>query len=247
VTVALRTGFQGLRPGFATAGGGAAFPTPNTKSLLFSTDFAENTTPSFLTLGTAGTGAGVFTGDVAQPGIANLRASAVADRASLATNIASLTYDPTSRLYTRFRVQVPTLSTLAVEQFIFRIGFGDNNAGDQVDGAYIEWDTGVNANVQCKTASNSVRTQVDAGAPGAWTAGSWHDVDILGNSASIAFAFDGITVATITTNIPNSSARVFGAMAHIIKVAGATQRAVLMDYWLAEAIFDTARGVGLAA
>lgn len=223
----------------------AGYPTPSSRAVLWDADFCDTSLASTVFQSSlAGTGVNVLTLDTVNPGVLSQRVSAVADRASHQTSPTGLTFDGSLRLLCRFRIRVPVLSTGA-DQFILREGFGDTTSGDQVDGAYIEWDASVTANVQCKTAANSVRTTVDSGV--AWVANTWHDVTILGNATSVLFYLDGVLVASISTNIPAGAARAFGGNGHSIKIVGATQRLVDIDYHLGLALFDAARGVPLEA
>lgn len=112
-----------------------------------------------------------------------------------------------------------------------RIGWGDNDFADHVDGVYFEYDGTVSANWLCKTAGSSTRTSVDSGV--AVGALSWYTLAIEVNAAGTEakYYINGTLVATITTNIPtNFSFQKTSHGAWIVKTLGTTARFVYIDY-----------------
>lgn len=145
-------------------------------------------------------------------------------------------------------VNVTTLST-SVEGFAFLSGFIDVlSAVNQVDGVYFLYDergssTGstASANWQCVTSSNSVRTFTTTTT--AVGANTWVllRIEINAAASSVVFKIDGNTVATHTTNIPNTTGRETGFGWLIMKSVGTTARTVDLDYLSVISALTTAR------
>lgn len=138
------------------------------------------------------------------------------------------------------RVRVPILST-ATERFAFRVGFGDVDTGDMVDGLYFEYDESVSANWRCKSANNSARTTVDSGV--AVAINTWYVLEVFlsAGGTTATYYINNSLVATITTNIPTASGRDTGVGFWLIKSAGTTARTILLDYLGARQKYNTAR------
>lgn len=130
-----------------------------------------------------------------------------------------------------FRSALETLSD-GTNTYTIRIGFLDNHAGVPVDGAYFRYTHGTNSGKwQAVTVSNSAETAEDTGITADIT--TFHIFKIVANSAAsqIDFYIDGVKTNDITTNIINSASRLTGQVATIEKTAGATARALYVDYY----------------
>jgi hypothetical protein len=126
---------------------------------------------------------------------------------------------------------IPLLSTVG-EEYITRLGFGDNYAGDHNDGVYFEYDRLTNVNWLMCAANGGVRTKTDTGV--AVAAGGWIRLKVVVNTAgtSAAFYIDGVYVGAVVANLPAGGA-VFTNMILIVKSAGVTARAINIDWcWL---------------
>lgn len=112
---------------------------------------------------------------------------------------------------------VATLST-GTNTYTLRIGMGDTQAADEVNGVYVEYTNGVNSgNWQFKTANASSRTTSNSSV--AVTTG-WHNLTITINAAatSISYLMDGVSLGTaIATNIPTA---VISPFIDIVRSAG---------------------------
>jgi len=105
-------------------------------------------------------------------------------------------------------VKVNTPSA-ASPRYILRVGFGDTDGSDQVNGAYFEYSDNINSgNWVYKTAATSSRTTSNSSTP---VTSAYHNLQIVVNAAasSIAFSVDGVSLGAITTNIPTSSVTPF--------------------------------------
>ena len=123
----------------------------------------------------------------------------------------------------RFKVQIPTLST-AAQEYIAHCGFFDDLAGaDATDGAYFYYDRLTDGNFwTLKTASNSSRTKTVTAV--AVTAGQWYNMEIFVNAAAnlAQFFIDGTLVKAETATIPSGAGRQTGWSFGGVKSAGGT-------------------------
>ena len=128
-------------------------------------------------------------------------------------------------------INIPILSTVG-EEYILRVGFGDTNNTDFVDGAYYEYDRLTSNNWSVCAASNSARTKTDSG----YAVGTgWVRLKIVVNAlgTGISFFRNNILVNILGTNIPTGAGRELTAMFQIVKSAGTTPRILYVDWaWL---------------
>lgn len=123
--------------------------------------------------------------------------------------------------------------------YTMRLGFGTSVSGDHTDGAYFEY-SNANANWLCKTAKASTRTTTTTST--AFVAGFTKlRIEVNAAATSVEFFVAGVSVATITTNIPNTSSIFMGIIQSIIKSAGTSNRNLVMDYVLYQNTFTTTR------
>jgi|GEM_PF-2048779 hypothetical protein len=100
--------------------------------------------------------------------------------------------------------KIVNLST-GTNRYTIRIGMGDTNGADQVNGCYFEYSDNINSgNWNIKTASASTRTTTSSST--AVTTG-WHNAQISINAAasSVTFTMDGVSLGSIATNIPTTA------------------------------------------
>lgn len=127
---------------------------------------------------------------------------------------------------------LPNLSD-AIQNFVFRFGFGDQTTGaDFVDGAYFEYNSGLNTNWLVKTASNSARSSTPSLV--AVTANNWIKLRVLINQdgTEAQFFINNALVHTEISNIPLGNARRLGPTFVISKTIGTTARLLHNDYVL---------------
>lgn len=119
--------------------------------------------------------------------------------------------------YFKGRFTIDSYGTVT-DPFTVRFGYGDNTtAADANDGMYFRFvANGSNLNWECVTSTTSVRTAVDSGV--VVTLNNFQVFEIFAVSGTVQFAINGVTVATITTNVP-STGNLFGAEGIIIKTA----------------------------
>lgn len=136
-------------------------------------------------------------------------------------------------------VQIPTLSTTGVEQFVFRFGLmAGSAAGDAADGVYFEYDASVSTTLRFCAASASVRTKVDTGitvTAGSWLRGSWTKDE--GGTIYTPYV-GGVAGPTVNTNIPSV---LVGPTAKLEKSVGTTARTALIDWFGHVQTFSTPR------
>ena len=130
-------------------------------------------------------------------------------------------------------VYIDSLSTVG-EEYILRLGFGDNLNADFVDGVYFEYDRlGSGNNWFLCSSSNSARTKVDSTIPVG--AAGWIRLKIIVNAnASIADMYINNSLCYhLNTNIPSGSGRELTSLIQLVKSAGTTPRTVRVDWiWL---------------
>lgn len=124
-------------------------------------------------------------------------------------------------------VQVPTLSD-GTNTYTLYMGFGNSSgAGEFTDGAYFVYSHGINSgNWRASTANSSTRTTLDSAVA---VDTDYHLLTIDMNAAgnSVEFFVDGVSIGTITTNIPSSGN---GIILKIEKSVGTTTRTLSTDY-----------------
>lgn len=131
---------------------------------------------------------------------------------------------------------IPTLSN-STERYQLLVGFFDNQSGvNQTDAVYFLYDEGgvssgsaASANWQMVTASNSTRSFTTSGTA---VSTGVNTLQIVINSAgtSVTFYIGGVTVGTITTNIPTGAGRETGFGWQLIKSIGTAARTTAIDY-----------------
>lgn len=137
-------------------------------------------------------------------------------------------------------VQIPDLSD-GTETYSFRIGFIDSATADATDGVYFEYDTGQSANWRICAANNGSRSKTTTSV--AVAADAWINLRIVVNAAgtSAEFFVNGVSVGTISAQIPATAGRLTGPGAMILKSAGSTNRAVWIDWVWSRILFTTPR------
>ena len=115
-------------------------------------------------------------------------------------------------------IKIPTLAT-ATEDYVIRVGLGTSTSADHANGVYFEYDRSQSVNWRLKTANQSTRTVVTTST--AVAAGSWIKLGWVANSAgsSVEYFVNGVSVGTITTNIPTTTGQGCGGNFQISAVA----------------------------
>lgn len=136
---------------------------------------------------------------------------------------------------------IDTLSTSG-ERYAIRNGFIDSGIGESSNALYFRYDSEVNGG-RWEAVSRDAGAETAADTGVAPSAGTYQLFDIETNAAgtSVDFKINGATVATITTNLPDS-ADAFGYGIFALKSVGTTAvLTYIVDYWEFEQQFTTPR------
>lgn len=129
-------------------------------------------------------------------------------------------------------VAIPTASD-GTNRFTLRMGLGDSASAESVDFIGFRYTDNVNGGKwQAVTRKNSVETAVDTGQIIESPTPAWHKWGFRVNTAgtSVVFLIDGVTVATISTNIPTGSSRKLTYLpGFILKSLGTAARSFYVD------------------
>ena len=132
------------------------------------------------------------------------------------------------KMYFAGRVYVPALSD-GTDRYGFRVGFGDSDWGEMVDGVYFEYDH-TDTHWKCVCAASSTRTKFTTTVTVAALTFYNLGVEINAAGTEAKFYINDTLVATITTNIPTASYQRTAMGAWIVKTLGSTARAAYIDY-----------------
>lgn len=135
-------------------------------------------------------------------------------------------------------IYIEDLSTVG-EEYIDRIGFGYTVGGDQVNGAYFEYNRLTSTNWVIKTADGGTITSTTTST--SVVEDSWIKLKIVVNAdaSQVDYFVNGSNVGNITTNIPTTNQT--SVIYQIIKSAGSTSRTLIADYFNLAQVFTTAR------
>jgi len=127
----------------------------------------------------------------------------------------------------KFYVQVPVLSN-ATQRFQWRAGFGDSPSADFTNGIYFEYDDSQSLNWRIKTANSGTRTITNTST--VVTAGAWVRLGISTSNGSLfTFFINGVSVGTISTNIPTVG---LSPIMQMVSSVGTTSKQVWVDYFV---------------
>lgn len=135
-------------------------------------------------------------------------------------------------------VYITTLSNVT-DTFGIAIGFGDTlSAMAQANGVYFSYDQANSTFWRINTAASSVRTTTDTSVT--VTAAQWYHLKAIKASGSTTWTFyiDGVSVGTISTNVPTAAV---GPLIVNAKSAGSTSRDVRVDAFRSYIAFDSVR------
>ncbi|HUR99863.1 MAG TPA: hypothetical protein VMZ26_17500 [Pyrinomonadaceae bacterium] len=192
----------------------------------------------------AGTNLSFGTGDTEDrskhPGIALIDQNAATS--SFITRMGSIQYTPgNGELFVEWVIKIETLSD-ATTNYTMRVGFGSTTTAtaDNAYGLYFEYASTTSANWLIKSADNSVRTTTTTST--AVTAG-YHRLGVKANdtATSVEYFVDGVSVGTITSNIPTTTQETAGLFFQVFKNSGATSRFFRLDYAYLFKRFTTCR------
>ena len=181
---------------------------------------------SITTIGTTGV-------DSSHPGVVVITSGGAASRfatLSLGTNSLILSG---GALTLECLINIQNLTNAA-----YRIGLGDQTAADHNNGVYLEYNSGTSPNWLIKTANGGTRTSTTTST--AVTANTWHKLVITVNAAatSVSYTLDGVSLGTITTNIPTTNTIAPNIMADSL---AATTSTIWADYFSMYQRFTTTR------
>lgn len=118
----------------------------------------------------------------------------------------------------------------ATDTYTSTIGFWDYGAGDFSDSAYFKYTHGTNSgNWQCITSNAATATTTNTSTAGGNTTYSIFEINVNSDATSVVFKINDTTVATHTTNIPNTA--VLGWLMRIEKSAGTNNRLMYQDWY----------------
>jgi hypothetical protein len=139
----------------------------------------------------------------------------------------------------------PELAALptATNAYTVRSGLIDSITAESTDGAFFRYTHSVNAGKwQAVCRSNGVETAVDTGIVAAANAWDLLAIQVNASGTQAVFKIDGVTVATITTNIPAAAGRETGYGLMVLRSLGTTAlNAIDVDFVEAEIVFTAAR------
>lgn len=198
---------------------------------------------------TSGSGATVSvlasTNEADHPGVCTLATgTTTTGRASCSTAMNTILLGGGRIRFTAL-VKIVTLSD-GTDTYTFRSGFGDEvgiSFTEFVDGVAFRYSNGVNSGKwECYCRANDVETTADSGITVA--ADTWYclQIEVNDDASSASFYIDGVSVATIATNIPSASTRDTSIVwAWMQKSAGTNAREARWDVVRAEQRFTTPR------
>lgn len=141
-----------------------------------------------------------------------------------------------------FRVLIPTLAT-ALQDYNMYMGLGNTTAaGEPTNGIYFKYSRGTSPNWLFTTAAGGSRTTVTGAAI---SANKWYKLKYIVNSTGTAATFyvDGVSAASITSNIPSATANNCAPMFKMNNVLGigTSSKALNIDYFYLEKQFSPTR------
>lgn len=130
----------------------------------------------------------------------------------------------------RWRFRLGAISS-PVQRYVIYVGIHDQSGnGAPVDGVYFVYADSLGPNWLCITRNNNTQTTIDSGVE---ADNGYNRFRIIVNSpgTEARFFINEVLVATSTTNIPNSSARLSGIALNMQKLIGTAQANVYIDYY----------------
>jgi len=130
----------------------------------------------------------------------------------------------------RWRFRLGAISS-GVDRYVIYVGIHDlTGNGAPVDGVYFVYSDSFGPNWLCITRSNNTQTTIDSGVA---VDNGYNRFKIIVNSSGTEaqFFINEVLVATSTTNIPNTSARLSGIALNLKKIIGTAQSSVYIDYY----------------
>lgn len=195
-------------------------------------EFMNGVTNTSFTTSVSGSGTAVspVAGTMQNPGQLQLTTGATSTgRAAILTAPSALLFGNGGGADFETSIYIPTLS-YSSQRYQLRIGFIDTTTGDQIDGVYFEYNDSMSSYWRICTANNSTRTKITTSI--VVNAGSWITLRITVDSAAnqATFYLNGISMGSISTNIPTTTGRETGIGIALIKSAGSSARTVNTDY-----------------
>lgn len=145
-----------------------------------------------------------------------------------------------------FYIATPSALSDGTDTYMIFVGFGDTSTSAlATDAAYIVYKHDVNSGKWTGVTSNNSVTNTMTGGSGGTTMAinTWYFLQVKCNAAGtlVSFYVDGVLIGTSAAQIPTGTARAFGPMCQIVKLAGTTARTVLVDYYYHKITFTTPR------
>lgn len=141
-----------------------------------------------------------------------------------------------------FRILIPTLAT-ALQDYNMYMGLGNTTAvGEPTNGIYFKYTRGTSPNWIFTTAKAGARTSVTGAAI---SANKWYKLKYTIDTAGTAVTFyvDGVSAASITSNIPSATANNCAPTFKMDNVLGigTSSKALNIDYFYLEKRFSPTR------
>lgn len=145
-----------------------------------------------------------------------------------------------ARFAARFAIHVLSNGT---DTYTARVGFLDSHTGESTDGCFFRYTDGTNAGKwQAVARSNGTETATDTGVTPVADTFQRFEIVVNAGGTSVDFNIDGVTKATITTNIPTGAGRELGYGVMTLKSVGTTNISMgYLDYAEVECNFTAAR------
>ena len=170
----------------------------------------------------SGTIMGIYRGDTSTSSTSAPTLS-LGNGVSMVLGLAETTYE--------MKFHVASLSTVG-EEFIIRVGLHNSTtSAAPVNGVFFEYDRLSSVNWRLRALQNSVGTVTTSAT--AVAAAAWMVLKCVINSAgtSAEFFVDGVSLGTVTSNIPTTITYTVAPTLQIIKSAGTTSRVYYIDWF----------------
>jgi hypothetical protein len=206
------------------------------KKIIYFNDFHSNGPDGFIAFSAVGTGATTTTSDANTAsgalGIIRLITGTTATGyVTLRNGLGQSFYSGNGKIQIEYKINLPTLSN-ATNGYIVRMGLGDQNGGDFIDGAYFEYLQTTSADWYYCRAANSARTKTTTGVPVETT--NYHNFKIVisEDGATITYYIDGVQRGQYATvSDLQGVARAYSPYLQIISTLSTAEKIMHIDWF----------------
>ena len=111
-----------------------------------------------------------------------------------------------------------------------RVGCGGSLSAEPTTGIYFVYDRATSTNWSAKSANNGTRSTVSGGSSVAVATGwVFLEIAVSSDALTVEFFVNGVSIGTVTTNLPTLGNNFFPGMHQLIKTAGTTPATVVYD------------------